>query len=381
MQPDRPLAFLALTALSLTAMASAAARADCTWRIGGKVAVNATEIELGATARALEGVTIQVAATNLSWGPFTTWDTVESGHDGRFEVVKTKSCAKRRFRVWMKLDSADLQVKNGDGGEWVLLRDDGSGTWTLWQSKTELGAWTFAHGAAGALGDRMKVRRATTWYMATRLMDWLESRDPWLGFGRKLHVKYPANVLSGVSWAAIDTVYIHSDDKSDQWNPWTLMHEIMHIWNYDHNSGVTNWLAGVLWDFNTHGHQEEPAIAFHEGFAEFAAEQLLFELFPSTYPQPTTSAPGGFASLDQIQRNDIAVASALTMAQGWLIPTVDMFLCFRGNADRGWPKDLELGGTSKGLLMYLERCRDIMESFTPAEYETLLATIDPALGP
>ena len=364
---------LRLLALVFTlGLPTAAHAADCTWSVSGKLAVYDTETGSSAALRPLVGVSVQVAATTFSWGAFTVWDTVETDHTGRFVFTERKSCADRRFRVWAKFDNADLQVMNGDGGEWMLLRDDPSAGFTRHRPSIDLGTFTYQYGAAGLFGSPRTVRRAIAWSVATRLMDWLEARDPWLAFGRKLHIKYPANTASKSSWAAIDTVYIHGNDRDDHWDVLTLMHEIGHIWNYDHNSGVTNWLSAVLWDFSTHGAQEHPSIAFHEGFAEFFAEEMLATLGGGDAWHGNYYAP--FATPDAVQRNDIAVASALGLVRA-VTPLADMLVCFRGNAALGWPKDLELGGTDNGLLMYLDRCNDLLGSFTDAEYASVLDSI------
>ena len=75
---------------------------------------------------------------------------------------------------------------------------------------------------------------------------------------------------SGEPWARgvlADNVYI----TPGTYNLVTLVHEVMHLWNYQHNAGVSNWLGAVWGDSDTAGHQEQPNIAFHEGFAEYAA--------------------------------------------------------------------------------------------------------------
>ena len=347
--------------------------ADCAWRVFGVLAVQDDRTAAPAVKRPLAGVTVQVAATLYGWGGYTTWNTVETDASGRFEVSASKSCSARRFRVWAKLDNADLAVRNPAGDEWMLLRDDGATTLSAWRASLALGAWTFDRAATGALGDGLAVDRAISWSMATKLMDHLESVDPWLGFGRKVHVKYPAGWPTRVAWAAVDTVYI----PAGGWNVTTLMHELTHLWNYDHNSGVTNWLSAVLWDFNTHGAQEEPAIAFHEGFAEFGADLFLNELYPERFGNYDGWSFRAWDSLAAIERNDYAVRDVLQTVEGRFMPRFDMLKCFRANAALGYPRDLDLGGTEHGLVDYLQRCSDLMASFTDDELATLYEILVP----
>lgn len=56
---------------------------------------------------------------------------------------------------------------------------------------------------------------------------------------------------------------------------------MMHLWNYDHNTGTANWLAAVACppDLSTHGKAEQRPIAFQEAFAKYAEQALLHELW------------------------------------------------------------------------------------------------------
>jgi len=123
---------LALLLVSTAFVSDRAEASDCTWRVTGKLAVVDPFTAYPAVTRPLVGVKVQVAATLYGWGGFTAWDTVETDSAGRFQITQTKSCSARRFRVWMKLDNADLQVVDPGGAEWSLLRDDPSRAFTRW---------------------------------------------------------------------------------------------------------------------------------------------------------------------------------------------------------------------------------------------------------
>jgi hypothetical protein len=51
-------------------------------------------------------------------------------------------------------------------------------------------------------------------------------------------------VVSGIAYANGITrcAYIHSG----WWNVQTVLHEVVHLWNYDHNPGTANWFGAVF---------------------------------------------------------------------------------------------------------------------------------------
>ncbi|MDN5858476.1 MAG: hypothetical protein L0H84_07620 [Pseudonocardia sp.] len=138
------------------------------------------------------------------------------------------------------------------------------------------------------LGVRDNVGRAATWYIVTSVMDRLASR-PGLGFTKSIAVAYPARVGSGSSYAngITRTAYIQHDVPDAQFVD-MVVHEVMQLWNYQHNTGVANWVAAVCFDGDTHGLQEQPAIVIHEGSAEWAKNELMTQLWGRPRVRPTS---------------------------------------------------------------------------------------------
>ena len=99
---------------------------------------------------------------------------------------------------------------------------------------------------------------------------------------RKIAAIYPAHVITGTSYANGLTrmIYLHQGQPDDDWQPDTVLHEFMHLWNYDHNHGTINWLGAVCSlrgehpiDLTTHNTQENPNVAFAEGCSELGVER------------------------------------------------------------------------------------------------------------
>ncbi len=83
---------------------------------------------------------------------------------------------------------------------------------------------------------------------------------PRFAFRGKVHVIWPSRLATGQSWAQNITLrrMVHVDrNVTNAQLILTLLHEMMHIWNYDHNRGTNNWLAGFA-NFRHGEHAGEP---------------------------------------------------------------------------------------------------------------------------
>ena len=254
-----------------------------------------------------------------------------------------------------------------------------------------------------------------TWYVCKTFSERLAAEDSWFAFKKRVTIVYPARTI-GDSYAngLNRTVYLKSTGnlggKNDQWDIPTIIHEMMHIWNYDHNHGMSNWLAAVLWDFTTHNFQERQAIAFHEGFAEYAKHELLHEIWGFDKVKPL-SRKGLFdykivrkelvakplEPLSVLERNEKGVRNALQLLSTpniykWVFGTLDKPLStgnlaqsisitkrgcpespkitfwdvlsvFKPNADAGWPTAWE-ARQSSGIFSFYDRASDILPEFS-----------------
>src|SRR4051812_39470512 len=255
-----------------------------TWTITGKIMVKEAELNGILTSRPLSNAEVEIMASNF--GTYASWGTVRTNSDGYFTLRNEKDQSKRKFKIKVRFADGELEVNTG-----VLANpaDFLSPAIVVFEHDHEvegptinIGTRSFASGASGELGVTNNIRQAIAWYACRTLINTLQAKDTYFDFKGKIKVIYPAHLITGTSYANGVTrcAYI---DASVPWDIEDVFHEVMHLWNYDHNHGTANWLAAVLCppDFNTHSQAERRPIAFHEGFAAFAASELLNELWGS----------------------------------------------------------------------------------------------------
>jgi hypothetical protein len=304
-------------------------------------------------------------------------------NDGGFTLTGRAVDEPARFQITARFRNDDLNVRpsviasasvtmTGPGGTGFSINedppDDGDVVMTVFEDATPNAAFTRSVGAlrfstaaaAAGLNNADHIVRAIFWNIALRLARRLRRANPALAFDGRVHVIWPGHTIGGASYAShvadfLTQRQVHIDQNVDNGNKTiTLLHEMMHIWNYDHNRGTTNWLKGVMsrrhgWDLDTNGdlftpgQQEWPNIAFHEAFAEFAAEELRHELFGEPKPLPFRRAriaqamglAGGTAP--QVGRSVIATMSALRC-----LTTPDLHLYrFGAGIDPSTPSEVE----------------------------------------
>ncbi len=191
---------------------------------------------------------------------------------------------------------------------------------------------------------------------------------------------------------------------------------MMHLWNYDHNSGTSNWLQAIC-DGDTHAFQEKPAIAFHEGFAEYAKDDILHQVFGLQKVQPLNrrayrnSAGQALASLAVVEGSDDGVINALhllttpdiytrtfgtrtaapvrdttiagtTATAGMTCPVSpnltfwDVLKVFKPAPESGWKTAWQVGTPSYGVVRFFERASDVLRRFDTETKDLYLALID-----
>lgn len=309
-------------ALSLT---SAQAIADCTYTVRGKVKVahqiNELQNTLGAESP-LENIQVKVSAqakVGFVWGWFSSWDTVRTDADGSFSVTKSKNCSKRRFKVEVKFDDDDLEIRHETATtsitkvKWYTVYED-SGDVYSGSTDLNLGDLTFESGGNDDLGEFEPRRHADIWTLYHMAFDDMASYGH--PFEDKVKIKYPhdgvasdgpeasyANPLNNVIYIVKNS----ADDDGDEAD--TLLHELMHIWMYQHSRGE-DALAGYLATHlqrGTHDIVDQEYVAFHEGFAEYGQHVLMEDLFGEERPLPlsrTTLASQGLDTLEMMQFKD-----------------------------------------------------------------------------
>ncbi|GAB5534822.1 MAG: hypothetical protein Rubg2KO_10710 [Rubricoccaceae bacterium] len=357
---------LAVLITSSTALATPdpnTADASCAWTVSGHIE---TENELPELAEALggfsdlEGVTVRVRGMlrlsnilgNAVWGTWDTWQETTTNSRGEFTVRHTPSLnpcdGTRRIRVEVKFQNDDLEIRHGNATssttkvKWVTIYDTPKDE-PLTDHTLEINR-IFGPGRVQELDEVEPRAHANMWVVYSHLLDELASYGSAYEFTGQLKVKYPHNSLLAnedveASYAnpVTKVVYIYRgnvcpDDVmlpnetgscDDHLNVSTLLHEAMHIWAYQHSSGESSLALNLLTTGSTHCF-EPTHIAFHEGFAEFAAERLGSRLFGMALPQPVRrdvlvqgvscegkSSPDQMPTLSKVEEHDYGWLHAL----------------------------------------------------------------------
>lgn len=392
--------------------------AQISWKVSGYLRVEdflipntiLGEDELSGTdvvERPLRGVKVQVKASTHVNGRFSSWGTEVTGDDGYFEITQRKNEKPRKFQVLVELNDSDLSVRSKANVKERL---------TIYQSRSredapdiDLGQYVLRSGDGGNVSISTQWK-ALTWYICKCVMTTFKNDSTRSAFKRKVRVRVPANTIGGAPWArgiGNDNVYI----MQDTFNLVTIIHEIMHVWNYQHNYGITNWIAAVWGDSDTSGNQENPNVAFHEGFAEFAAWELMHLIWGIPkglpYSRHELMTTRSLSSLSMVEKNWRGVASYLRMMTaynpaalvvgvagdlsgeyasetgdttgcptGQLVTFFDVLRVFSKGG--GWKTEWQVTNKSYGVRRFFRRASDILDTFSDSASQLMLDTIDPA---
>jgi hypothetical protein len=406
---------------------------DKVWKISGRVLVRETETDGDVHDRALKGIEVKVSASDISSdGPWTKWGIATTDSDGDFELNQTNNGIDRFIRVEARLVADDLEVNDSDLDDLASfdLLDE---NWrTVWKSDGQvdgpdvnIGYRIFGGSSSFDLGDETYRRQALIWYVLRTTLDRFEREDAWFKMKSKFAAIYPAHPAGGTSYTNGITrmSYLNVAGKDLDWLPDTVLHEFMHMWNYDHNTGTINWLGAVCSlrgnhpiDLSTHSYQETRNVAFAEGFSEWASNALLAELWGNRLNRPYNRRTVADAhslkltTLEMVERSDVAVDSVLRLLHtgdrnGWwglLFGTADTYpdnrldddgngtidhadevgvkpslasrvvppgknhlsvwdimRSFRASPGTKWDTDLQVGNVDYGIMRFVDRVVDI----------------------
>jgi hypothetical protein len=382
------------------------------WTISGRMRVRESEVDGETHDRPLKGIEVKVSASDIGGdGPWTEWGRVRTDADGDFSLSESNSGRTRFFRVQARLVSADLEVNDGFIEDLSSI-DLADRNWrTVWKSGSQLagpdvsiGTRVCASGQPLELGDPTFRRQALVWYVLRSAIDRLEDEDPWFGFDRKVTGVYPAHSVVGTSYedTAAGKLYLHQGQPDDDWHPGAVLFFLMLMWHDMHTEGLRK-ISGY------------PSAAFAEGFAGFASNALLHELWGLRLNRPLNrrmvAAGLALSTLDEIESSEQGVENALRLLrcgerQGWWshlfgtaqtyperpdddgdgepdhpgevgvkyrldgreLPAAPHFLTlwdilrtFRANPARGWDTDLQVGNPDYGVLRFIDRAVDVHE--------------------
>ncbi len=395
------------------------------WTISGQLRVRESEILADGNHRDrdLKGIEVKVSASDIGAdGPWTDWGTVRTDATGRYSLRESNSGKTRFFRVQARLVAGDLEVNDSKLDD-VMALDPFDRNWrTVWKSEKQLegpavsvGTRVFAAGGGYDLGNETFRRQALVWYVLRTVIDRLVQEDAWFAMKRKIAAIYPAHVVSGTSYANGLTrmIYLHQGKPDDDWHPTTVVHEFMHLWNYDHNHGTINWLGAICSlrgddpvDLDTHNTQENPNVAFAEGCSNWASNALRHAIWGVRLARPLNRRHVArtlrLSTLENAEKSEHTVDSGLRLLscsanRGWwshLFGTADaapknlvdgfahevgiakldrlgvpagvnslslwdVLRTFRASPANGWDTDLQVGNVDYGIVRFIDRAVDI----------------------
>lgn len=274
------------------------------WTVKGRIMVKHVLPELTEAFGengAVAGITVKVSARSRlplnKWGTWNSWGQVKTGADGGFQVSETHGNDRRQFKVQILFDSKKLRIKEGQ--ETSIIKTDSHGFPLDVEFDLTDKDWHEIHndknGAAEAgrkagvinLGDiyigRTLVRKhADLWTLYNKVFDLLDGYGGDYSFKNKVVVKYPSK-LGADSYANPFNHHVYIKDDQFTGSPrasnTVLVHELMHIWMYEHSTGED----GMAWQAAKHGttHQARENTTFvpmQEAFAEWVSYKILKEI-------------------------------------------------------------------------------------------------------
>lgn len=314
-----------LFALAAVALAPSSAHASCDWTVKGKLAVEhrLRELKDAYGTSALENVQVKVSAKHKVagvWGTWNDWPIVRTKADGSFSVTADKNCADRRFKVEVKFDDDIVEVRHHTSTSsltkvlWYTILDETGGSHD--DGTFDLGTKTFRASGAHDLDDDEAWSHADIWVLYHLAAEKAASYGSAYTFSSKIKVKYPHNSdiapdSDEASYANPTTKVIYifraNDGSPDHFNVGTLLHELGHVWAYNHTSGEICLTESLVTTFNTHGTVGDSCVAFHEGWAEYFANEMTRALFGGTkklpYGRPEL-IDRGLSTRSKVEHND-----------------------------------------------------------------------------
>jgi hypothetical protein len=297
--------------------------ADCNWTVKGtlKVEHRLSELKTAYGTSPLQNVEVKVSAKErvpvIGWGTWNGWPTVRTRSDGSFTVTNTKNCDQRRFKVEVQFKDDDLEVRHEhstssvDKVKWYTIIDESSGEHAA--GTTDYGDETFRASGAHDLNDDEAWSHADIWFLYKKAIAKAASYGSDYAFTTQVKVKYPHNsdiarddVEASYANPSTKVIYIFrsNDGREDHFTVDTLLHEMGHIWAYNHTSGEICLTETLLLHGDTHGLVDDGCVSFHEGWAEFYADEMERALLGGTKKLPF--------SRPELNRAGGSVASALT---------------------------------------------------------------------
>lgn len=266
-----------------------------------------------------------------AWSPLNSWGTTKANIYGQFSITNEKDRDQRLFmvEVLFKNDQLKIYPENDgvmnyllekltnwhplidfaeDAAEQILeqtsrlvfdvkwltaLKEDKNNAPPHNAGTVDLGDIVFdlATQRDINLANDVAVKHAMTWFVYHEVFDFLKSVGAAFRDEKKpVALKYPHdnkllgdNIESSYTDPANKVIFIVKNTQVDQFEIDSILHELMHIWAYQHCKGE----IGLAWQLAIHGtthagRQKKTFVAFHEAFAEWSSNRLTEKLFQGT---------------------------------------------------------------------------------------------------
>jgi hypothetical protein len=324
-----------LMTLVFTGLLSAPAYAACSYTVSGKVQVDhqLNELEDAYGTSPLRGIQVRISGKAKilgTWGWYNSWDTVTTNDDGEFSLTKSKWCYDRRFKVEVKFDDSELEVRHATSTTsltkvlWYVAEDEtASEAHDKDTENINLGTFTFGASGQHDLNETEPRAHADIWVAYKDVINLMKDHGSKYEFTSQIKVKYPHDGIVGdeiegnYANPLTQVIYIISNSSFDSFNMGTLFHELMHVWAYQHSTGESVLATYLISNGSTHGFVTNPAISFHEGFASYGNEELQAALYGESaglpYSREGMTGTKDFFALEDLELHDDGVLSALRL--------------------------------------------------------------------
>jgi len=288
----------------------------------------------------LKNLTVKISAKESPLDPsFEKWGEVKTDDAGFFSLCILKDKSPRRFKIEVFFKNDDFVIYPDNKGILLTLAAGAAlavgglaglaleqtlvqttklaydvDWFTIFQADSkeeERGPGNinfpklrFRKGADYDLGDSVARKHADIWFLYYKVKEYFASFSDNVGFlNERIAVKYPhnnsfvgedneapyASPYNNIIFIAVTKDFDgkkndHKDDQAarDWCDVDTLLHELMHIWAYQHCTGEMSIAWQLIKHGSTHeGLQAESFTAFHEGFAEWCSNRVYSALFVS----------------------------------------------------------------------------------------------------
>lgn len=293
-----PILLLMSLTLGLASGSYETAFASQKWTIKGQIMVEHVLPELSKAfgdKEGVAGITVKVSARSRlplnKWGTWNSWGKLTTKADGSFQVSENHGGDRRQFKVEILFDSDKLRIK--EGLEDPIIQFDSKGFPINVNLDLTKKDWHEVFNDKGGPADdgrkagvinlgqifikRAVVRQhADLWDLYHKVFNLFDRYGDAHSFQKKVFVKYPMR-LGKISYAnpLNNNIYIDGDEFDAN----ILIHELMHIWEYERFRGED----GMAWQAIKHGttHQDRENTTYVPGleaFAEWSSYKILKEI-------------------------------------------------------------------------------------------------------